>query len=140
MRNASASLLSQIREWIAEAQLRVPGALSADGCGVMIYADIGGAAYIHADGRIEVEPADAVPGNAWREDPDVVTAILVTAAKRRPALAELLPERPAYANDCGVCGATGWVHVGVLTTVCGYCHGLGWLAPPNKSLERTREG
>ena len=39
----------------------------------------------YADGRIEVEPADAVPGNAWREDPDVITAILVAAAKRRPA-------------------------------------------------------
>jgi hypothetical protein len=140
MRNASASLLSQVREWIAEAKLEFPGALSTDGSGVMIYGDIGGAAYIHADGRIEVEPTDAVPGNAWREDPDVLTAILVAAAKRRPALAELLPERPTHANDCGVCGVTGWVHVGGLTTVCGTCHGMGWLAPPNKSLERTREG
>src|SRR3954462_8888817 len=140
MRDASASLLSQVREWIAEAKAGFAAALSTDGRGVMIYGDIGGAAYIYADGRIEVEPADAVPGNAWREDPDVITAILVTAAKRRPALAELLPDRPAEASDCGVCGVSGWVHVAGLTTVCGKCHGLGWLTPPNKSLERTREG
>jgi hypothetical protein len=140
MRNASASLLSQVREWIAKAKHEFPGALSTDGSGVMIYGDIGGAAYIYADGRIEVEPADVVPGNGWREDPDVIAAILVAAAKRRPALTELLPDRPAHASDCGVCGVTGWVHIGGLTTVCGTCHGLGWLAPPNKSLERTREG
>ena len=139
MREPTASLLSQIREWIAEAKHGFPGALSADGSGVMIYGDIGGAAYIYADGRIEVEPADAVPGNAWREDPEVITAILVAAARRRPALAELLPDRPAQVSDCGVCGVSGWVHVGSLTIICGTCHGLGWLAPPDTSLERTRE-
>src|SRR3954447_9120451 len=103
MREASASLLSQVRDWIAEAKQGLPGALSTDGSGVMIYGDIGGAAYIYADGRIEVEPADSVPGNTWREDSEVITAVLVAAAKRRPALAELLPEKPAQASDCGVC-------------------------------------
>jgi hypothetical protein len=139
MRRASASLLAQVREWIAEAKLKSPGSLSANGDGVMIYGDIGGAAYIHSDGRIEVEPADAVPGNVWREDPGVLTAILVAAAKRRPALAELLPVKPIDANGCGVCEGTGWVRVAGLTTVCGACHGLGWLSPPDTSLERTPE-
>jgi len=140
MRSASASLLSQVHNWIVDAKVRFPGALSSDGSGVMIYGDIGGAAYIYEDGRIEVEPADAVPGNTWREDPNVVIAAVVAAAKRRPALAELLPLRPSDAGDCGACNGSGWIQIAGLSTVCGTCYGLGWLARPNTSLERTREG
>jgi len=42
--------------------------------------------------------------------------------------------------SCASCEATGFTRTGSLMTVCSACRGLGWRSPPNKSLERTREG
>ncbi len=140
MRQPSSKLLEYVRGWIADAKSGAAGTLNADGSGVMIYGDIGGSAYIRADGSIEIEVADEVPGNTWRTDPNIRTVALVCASKRGPIFAELLPERPTHAEDCGSCEGTGWMTVGALTAVCGMCLGLGWLSRPTKSLERTREG
>ena len=138
MRLPSAKLLELIRSWLSEARAGGPGVLSADGSGLMIYGDIGGAAYIRADGTIEIEAE--IPSSAWSTNPNMLTSILVCASKCRPALAELLPERPILAEDCISCSASGWISVGAVTLVCGDCYGLGWVSLPNTSLERTREG
>jgi hypothetical protein len=104
----------------------------------MIYGDIGGAAYIHPDASIEIEPWDNYPDNSWLSEPGVRYAVLTIAAKKRPALKELLPPRPEAADDCGKCTGSGWLQIGALEVVCDACHGLGWPSPPHKSLERTR--
>ena len=136
---ASANLLKLIDQWLAEARTSFPAALNRDGSGVMIYGDVGGAAYIRSDGSVELEAWDDYPGNSWLSEPlGVRYAILTIAAKKRPALVELLPLRPAAADDCVKCGQTGWRKIGPLEVACEVCHGLGWISPPNNSLELTR--
>jgi hypothetical protein len=138
VRRPSAKLLELISGWLSDARAGGTGVLNSDGSGLMIYGDIGGAAYIRADGSIAIE--EELPGSSWSANPNMLIAILVCASRRRPALAELLPDRAALDKDCVPCGATGWLAVGELTLVCEACSGLGWVAPPNTSLERTREG
>ena len=41
---------------------------------------------------------------------------------------------------CQTCNATGWILSGSLSIVCPACHDRRIQSPPNKSLERTREG
>jgi len=122
----SSTLLRQVGEWLAEARAGDPAALSSDRSGVMIYGDIGGAAYIRADGSVVLEAWDDLPDNQWRADPAFLCSVLVSAAKKRPVLAELLPSRPRAAADCDACGGSGWIWIGTVELVCAHCHGLGW--------------
>lgn len=128
LRPPSDKLLQLIRGWIADARAGDHvGMLNADYTGLLIYGDIGGAAYIRADGSIDIE--DDLPGSSWSTDPNILTSVLVCAVKRRPELAELLPERKALDTNCADCGATGWETLGSITIICEICHGLGWVSP-----------
>ncbi len=122
----SSSLAALITTWLAEARAEGPAAVSRDGQGLLIYGDLGGAAYLYKDGHVELEPWDETAENAWREDPGFRTAVLVSASRRRPELAELLPRRPHGATPCGACSGTGWTTIGEGSLVCAHCHGLGW--------------
>jgi hypothetical protein len=126
----SENLRNLIEEWLAEARASYPGALNSDGSGVMICGGPGGAAFIRPDGSLDIEPADDDPFNPWLADPvGVRHSSLRIGAKRRPALAELLPPRPDEAKDCTKCAGTGWEQIGQLEIVCHTCHGLGWDSP-----------
>lgn len=122
----SSALSALISAWLEDAHARAPASLSKDGRGLMIFGDVGGAAYLYADGTVVLEPWDALPESAWRADPAFLTGVLVSAAKKRPALVELLPRRPSAAGDCPICNATGWRSIGTTPLVCSSCHGLGW--------------
>ena len=74
---------------------------------------------------------------AWSSDPPApsdevrvldanaldITFLLATGAQRHPALAQLLPPRPARAADCYSCGGAGYRRA---TGPCLVCKGLGW--------------
>jgi len=137
MKSPSDALLKLIAEWIAEAKALHPGSLNSDGTGLMIYGDVGGAAYVRADGSIEIEPWDEFPENAWHSDTNFVYAALVAAAKKRPALAELLPDRHPGALDCTDCSGSGSLMFGSSELGCASCYGLGWhlyVDPPNPTV------
>jgi hypothetical protein len=119
-------LRAAIERWIASARQSAPAALSHDGRAVMIYGDIGGAAFIDPDGVITLEPWDELPENTWRADPDFQVVALVAGARNHPELAELLPARPATAVACEQCRETGWQNIAGGEFVCAECHGLGW--------------
>lgn len=59
---------------------------------------------------------------------------LVAGTKRYPWLAELLPARPASAEDCRLCSGTGQVRPSNVTgrdedgVLCPNCNALGWVA------------
>ncbi len=122
----SSNLLRQVSDWLADARARHLDTLSTDGSGVMIYGDVGGAAYIRADGSIFLQAWQDVPDNHSRADPGFLHSALVSAAKNRPILAELLPSRPSGPVDCDACKASGWITIGATELVCSRCHGLGW--------------
>jgi hypothetical protein len=119
-------LRAAIEQWIATARRSAPAALSHDGRAVMIYGDIGGAAYIAPDGEITLEPWDDLPSNQWRADPEFRLVALVAGARKHPELAELLPSRPVDAIACEQCHETGWYEIAEAEFVCAACHGLGW--------------
>jgi hypothetical protein len=125
MKKASSALLREIPRWFAEARKNDPASFSIDGKGLRIYGDVGGAGYIRLDGTVFTEPWDEVDAE-YTDDPNLLYTVIVVGAKTRPALRELLPDRPQDAMDCRDCGGTGWVAVGGGDLVCGTCHGLGW--------------
>ena len=127
MPTPSSTLLREIADRLGEARKNKPASLSTDGSGVMICGDVGGAAYIRADGSIFTEPWDDVPDNQFRrEDPGFLNSLLVVGAKRWAALGELLPDRPLVAADCDKCSGSGWLKFGTTELVCSACNGLGW--------------
>jgi hypothetical protein len=76
-------------------------------------------------------------GEVWRwwsgdesiqrvEDGPVKVGIVAIAAERVAGLAEWLPPRPAAAQDCQTCMATGWIQRPELRFQCPKCFGMGW--------------
>ena len=64
--------------------------------------------------------------------------VLVSASERYPEFRELIPDRPADAPNCVICGGTGLHHLslpGMSPPSCALCGGLGWVwsqyRPPN---------
>jgi hypothetical protein len=95
-----------------------------------LYADLGGAVLLRADGQfLELQwdkPSEQDP--IERDEPSWKVA-LVAGAERYPWLAELLPSRPDNAVNCEVCDGTGrFPHAGSSRgyLFCGRCDGLGW--------------
>jgi hypothetical protein len=123
---------TRIRGWIEEARAHDPKALSPGGDAVMLYADIGGAAYLRSDG--------AILGAGWDEEPVVETdprwlvLAIIHGSKRRPDLSQLLPIRPSRAEDCRACSGAGAGEVGNHRLVCWNCAGLGWWPPAQPTL------
>jgi hypothetical protein len=81
----SATLSSLISAGLEDARVNHPASLSRDGRGLMIYGDVGCAAYLYPSGSVVLEPWDDLPDKAWRADPEFLTAVLVSASKNRPA-------------------------------------------------------
>lgn len=102
---------------------------SRDGDAVMLFCDVGGAAYLRPDGVIVVE--------SWDDDalPRVVTdpkqrfAAIVLGSQIRPELRRLLPPRPPHAEDCPACSGSGLLDHGGIRLTCGDCGALGWWPP-----------
>ncbi|MCE9567122.1 MAG: hypothetical protein K8U57_34400 [Planctomycetes bacterium] len=66
------------------------------------------------------------------DGPRKVGAIAI-AAEREPGLALWLPQRPAGANDCSVCGGLGTLSQ-MNGVQCPECVGLGWLSEPHERV------
>lgn len=114
-----------IRGWIAEAKRSNPSSLSADGRAVMIYGDIGGAAYITPDGEILTQAWDSEEPPAPEADPTLRLAALVIGAEKHPQLRPLLPSRPSDAVTCKTCGGTG--RLPKYPRLLCLCGGIGWM-------------
>ena len=123
----SSQLSALIRQWIDEARATHPSHLTPDGRAVLIYGDMGGAAYVTSDGEILTQPWDADRAQP-EPDPKLRHTALVIGARRRPELKELLPERSPSDTDCSACSGTGWLQFDAARIVCGQCGGLGWNA------------
>jgi len=95
-----------------------------------LYADLGGAILLRADGQfLELQRDQPSELHPIEGDEPSWKVALVAGAERYPWLAELLPARPATAVTCEVCGGTGkFSHAGSSTGYffCGRCDGLGW--------------
>jgi hypothetical protein len=118
---------TRIRGWIDEARVHDPATLSPGGDGVMLYADIGGAAYLRSDGAILSAGWDEEP--VVETDPRWLLLAIVRGAERRPELAQLLPAQPPRAEDCRACSGSGAIDVGNHRLLCWDCAGLGWWPP-----------
>jgi hypothetical protein len=98
--------------------------------GVMYYGSIGGGFMITLDGRLLEEDWDE---ETLTEviDPKQRLLALVIASEHMPAIAELLPSRPAGARDCALCSGVGrWSPAPPHNLICGACSGVGWYLEP----------
>lgn len=101
--------------------------------GVPVYADMGGVFVVFGDGRVlslEHDTTNVRPV----EDPVWRMVALVSAAKKFPELAALMPERPPNAVTCPDCGGSGVRFAKNL--ICGTCHYSGWVNPQKEAEER----
>jgi hypothetical protein len=115
-----------------------------DGDAMYVYGSIGVDAALTSTGDIWVGEYefDTVDGTSvpatWRRALGVERlGFIVIAARRFPALAGLLPARPADAPSCPACRATGDWHLfsadrkeslRIRGMICKVCGGLGWRA------------
>jgi hypothetical protein len=132
--------------WVTD-QLRTGAARRTDLAGVQgdamyVFDSIGVDAALTSTGEIWVAEYDfdTVEGTAvsvtWRRAVGVERlGFIVIAARRFPALGELLPRRPANAAGCGACRATGDWHLfsadrkeslRIRGMICKSCGGMGW--------------
>jgi hypothetical protein len=94
-----------------------------------LYGTIGSEAALLRDGTVRVWSADRWPNSEEYTERNASSServsALVLGAKKWPELRELLPSRPAKANDCTTCAGSGEIS-GV---ICPTCDGLGWIPP-----------
>jgi hypothetical protein len=94
---------------------------------VAVYGGLGLGILITLDGRVIEE--DWFDNRATEvSDPIRIRAALVLGSREVPELGRLIPSRPAGADDCQECGATGWRDLGRHRAVhiCSGCGGVGW--------------
>jgi hypothetical protein len=109
--------------------------LSTDRTAVMVDGSIGYGCYVSPDGDLFVETYDV-----GSDEPPTVDrsrcaqlAVLILGSRNLPQLADLVPKRPAGANDCSGCNGSGWTHqeiyrhFGGQGILCQQCCGLGWV-------------
>ena len=101
---------------------------------IPLYADIGGAVLLRADGVfLELEWDQAIERSP-RERSDLTSTVpLVAGAERYPWLKALLPVRPRDARPCATCRGLGSIALtnGSSRIFCGDCGALGWIAERN---------
>lgn len=127
----SADLQALIREWIAAAEVGdplkdSPTRLMKERGALLLHGDQAFLWFLEPEGQVLVLDQDDL---RQRLEPETSLAAAMNAvaqaARRRPELRELLPERPPDARACERCGGTGapgeW-------GPCA-CAGLGWLGP-----------
>lgn len=83
---------------------------------LLLYADMGGALALKPTGELLSIPHDD-PDAKLEVDERWRVAALVKGSKKYSELQELLPRRPAEANDCTHCHGTGLFH----HALCGAC-------------------
>ena len=115
----------------ALADTTLPESAGRQHSAIPLYADLGGAILLRADGIfLELEwdqPSEEKPREVDRPSWPVA---LVAGAERYPWLAPLLPERPADAANCPACSGAGRIALNGASTgsiYCGTCNGLGWI-------------
>lgn len=68
-------------------------------------------------------------------DPLAIYAVLHRAALESPVLKPLVPDPPAGARRCALCGGEGVLEKGAggetRVVLCPRCHGLGWIDHPD---------
>lgn len=129
LRPPSAHLQQQIRAWIAEREIDAsrdawPYQAMKERGAYLLHGNQAFLWYLAPDGAVFYVDTDRY-GNPFELETEVPAAMNAVAqgARSRPELRELLPERPAQARDCSLCGGTGdedkWGRCN--------CAGLGWV-------------
>lgn len=93
---------------------------------------MGGGVGLRADGEIVAFSSNEPESLRVVTDEQEALYSLVIGARRYPALAKLIPDRPTNALACTACGGSGRhpsaVAAGIDRIDC-VCAGLGWLRP-----------
>ena len=129
-----ADTAARIRSAIAElGNETIPDRAGRQHNALPLYADIGGAVLLRADGiflELEWDQSSEQRPNE-REVPSWPVALIAGSA-RYPWLSTLLPTPPATATECQACGGRGRITDGGASDgyfYCAECGGLGWVSP-----------
>lgn len=129
LRPPSARLQQRIRAWIDEWEDddslgQWPRRLMRERGAYLLHGNQAYLWYLTPDGAVFYVDTDRY-GNPFEPETDLPAAVnaVAQAARSRPELREMLPERPAQALDCSLCRGTGdedrWGKC--------KCAGLGWV-------------
>lgn len=137
----SQTLQEYLQKRIDEIKRGAPGWLSSDGSAVMVDGGIGYGWFVSPQGDAFIEEYEFDPTTCsdriapmWPERVRA-TPSCCSWCSYHPALAELLPSRPADAITCESCSGDGFVGFELrglkrkATQICRQCCGLGSLSP-----------
>jgi hypothetical protein len=108
-------------------------AVARERCAVPVFENWATITFLKTDGTFfDYETVDW-PGARTPEHTDLwQRTVLAYGTRLHPRFAELLPERPAEANNCSVCEGRGWFtprNTHASEMVCAACGGVGWELP-----------
>jgi hypothetical protein len=95
---------------------------------IPLYADMGGAILLRADGVLLEVLWDSETEEYPTELERAPSVALVAGCARYPWLACLLPPRPQHAIACTTCSGQGVLVLGEHRAFCAACGALGWTA------------